>query len=40
MAEEGKDYLTQPRFDVINNLYDKIETEMETVQKEEKLMED
>ena len=37
MAEEGKDYLTQPRFDVINKLYDKIETEMETVQKEEKL---
>ena len=37
MAEEGKDYLTQQRFDVINKLYDKIETEMETVQKEEKL---
>ena len=37
MAEEGKDYLTEPRFDIIDKLYSKIEVDLETVQKEEKL---
>ncbi len=37
VEEEGKDYITEPRFKIIEKLYGKLESDLEDVQKEEKL---